>query len=148
MQLYSYICDDGDLNPLRLLLPRVTGTPVDSARLWIKLLGQCRVWEPLRRQCQRRAFLCQDRDPTYVISLPGSAAVCSRFSLSLLMTLKTWIQATQPCTPHSKQCPRLRHIMIMSWRIPHRPVGIFTPLPRRRTPRDRDPAIPLSELTV
>jgi hypothetical protein len=149
--LCSYICDGGgDLSPLRPLRPQAPGTPVDtpvdSTHLWINFLGQCRVREPLRRQCQRRPPpLCPG--PTYVIWWPGSASVYSR-SLSLrFMTLRTRIWTTQLCTPHTKECRRLRRIILLC-RLPHRPVGTFTPLPPRRTPKDRDAAIPLSELTV
>jgi hypothetical protein len=57
---------------------------------------------------------------------------------------------TQLRTQRTKEPRRLRRI-IPIYRLPRRPAEIYTPLPPRRTPKDRDSditAFPLFELTL
>jgi hypothetical protein len=78
----------------------------------------------------------------------GSADVCSRVFFLSVMMLRTWM--AQLRTPHTQELRHLRRI-IRFYRLPLRPAEIFTLLPPRRTPKDRDSditAFPLSELTI
>jgi hypothetical protein len=57
---------------------------------------------------------------------------------------------TQLRTRRTKELRRLRRIILI-YRLPRQPAEIYSPLPPRRTPKDRDSditAFPLSELTV
>jgi hypothetical protein len=74
--------------------------------------------------------------------------ICAHVFFLSPITLRT--RMTQLRTPHTKELRRLRRI-ILFYRLPRRPAEAYTPLPPRRTPKDRDSditAFPLSELTV